>query len=351
MDPVTSVLSITINIAKFISEHGDKTLLQEQIVIITTQIQEIIKPLLVRKVQDEALSDVLKTLNTELISIDNHLRSWKTSWTRRTIAFCYPWAVTQEIRDDTQQLMIQFQLLEVAMTRTTYDFIRGFNVLPSTNNASTIPVQPSTSANSHNHDIHNSVVPDENEVLRFWHTRIGGDVCFFLLRLLSCISPLLICSQQQEIAKSQRLCDDLGSWLNINLKGLARSRLLLRLDESNSGNVTLRTLQALVRDKKLREAIVMYSSGTVHILASYKPKLTPLTLDPGFPLLIWISDDLKINAPKVAFAQKQGVTVIQLANTASAKAWINVNKGKIRLSSHKNKQRLEFSPRISPKTR
>jgi len=86
--------------------------------------------------------------------------------------------------------------------------------------------------------------------------------------------------------------------------------------------VTLKTLQDLVRDGKLKEVINIYSS------------------DPSFPLLIWISDDLALNAPKVAYARSRGVSVVQLASTSTAKAWIKVNRDF--LKKHDNAADLRF---------
>lgn len=52
-----------------------------------------------------------------------------------------------------------------------------------------------------------------------------------------------------------------------------------------------------------------------------------LPVDPNLPLLIWIDDDVVGNGPKVLEASKCGVTVIQLASTSAAKAWITINAG------------------------
>lgn len=130
------------------------------------------------------------------------------------------------------------------------------------------------------------------------------------------------------MVKSQKLCDELVAWLKIPLKGVARTRLLLRLDENKTGIVTLKMLQGLVGHGKLKSVILLYSSGTVFPYSKIDLCYNKV-LAPAFPLLVWISDDLKANGRKATFAQKAGLSVIQLASTASAKAWIKVNKGKI----------------------
>lgn len=113
---------------------------------------------------------------------------------------------------------------------------------------------------------------------------------------------------------------------------LSCRRLLLRLDEHSTGNVTLKTLQDLVRDAKMKEIIQLYTSSTWS--TSVSPMVPShlacrLPADPRFPLLIWISDDLALNAPKAAYAQERGISVVQLASTSTAKAWINANRSKL----------------------
>lgn len=172
MDVANTAFSITVtgSIVKFISEHSHKGLLQEQIANIVIQIQNLIKPLL-HDFQDETLHHVLRSLNTVLVNVDSHLRSWAESRTQRVIALVKPWAMTQEIGEDRQQLMDHYQLLTGAMQ--TYDFIRGYNLLLSGNNSPS-HVQPSRTVNPRG-----SAVPHEDEVLRFCHRRIGGDVRHF----------------------------------------------------------------------------------------------------------------------------------------------------------------------------
>lgn len=169
MDVASTAFSITVNIVKFLSEHGDKDVLQEQITDIVIQIQNVIKPLLLHDFRDEALRHVLRSLNTVLVSVDNHMRAWTESRRRRMIALVNPWAVTGEIKEDRQQLMNQYQLLTGAMQ--TYDFIRGYNLLPSGNNPAT-HAHPSTSVDSQNL----ASAAQDDEASMFWHARIGGDV-------------------------------------------------------------------------------------------------------------------------------------------------------------------------------
>lgn len=47
------------------------------------------------------------------------------------------------------------------------------------------------------------------------------------------------------------------------LDSMARKRLLLRLDENNSGYISFPTFQDFVRNGNLRETVHLYTSGTL----------------------------------------------------------------------------------------
>ncbi|KAH9480852.1 hypothetical protein JR316_0007454 [Psilocybe cubensis] len=295
MDIASTVYTITSGIIDFVAEHGAKDSLQEQISDIVLQIRNVVGPLIIRDVDNIPLQQTLQGMQNVLSNVDSHLRSWKESRSRRMLALVNPWAVTQEIKEDRVQLMHQYILLMGAMQVVNHIFVRGYNYLPPPPQ-SAAPLTPQSLRIQQLH-----LPAAEEEVLQFWHSRIGGDF---------------------EVVKSQDLCNHLASWLNIKLGPLSRRRLLLRLDEHNTGHVTLKTLQDLVQNTKMKDTIKLYTSN------------------PKFPLLIWISDDLALNAPKVAFALEKGVSVVQLATTATAKAWINANRNF--LLKHDNAGEIRF---------
>ncbi|KDR83207.1 hypothetical protein GALMADRAFT_134695 [Galerina marginata CBS 339.88] len=290
MDLASTVFNLAVGIVNFISEHEDKESLQEQISDIVVQIQNVIAPLLLRELTDEPLKQVLQSLLNVLSNVDSHLRSWKESRSRRMIALVNPWAVTQEVKEDRVQLMHQYILLMGAMQ--VVDHVKGYNLYPS--EAKEPPPSPGSSKQG-------KAKAKVDEVLEFWNSYIGSDL---------------------EVVKSRQLCEHLSTWSGKKLGNVARSRLLLRLDENRSGYVTLKTLQQFARNKKLKEHIELYSS------------------DPKFPLLVWISDDITINTAKAGFAQTCGVSVVQLVSTTTAKAWIKVNQSV--LKKHDNPADLRF---------
>jgi len=133
-----------------------------------------------------------------------------------------------------------------------------------------------------------------------------------------------------DIVKGSALCDHIAQWTGQKLNKIARQRLLLRLDENNTGSVTLSSLQDMVKTDKIKDAIRSYTAGedywSFKLFVDVEYLLASLS-DPAVPLLVWIDDDVAGVANKVKFVQKCGVTVVQLASTAAGKAWINVNKG------------------------
>jgi len=64
-----------------------------------------------------------------------------------------------------------------------------------------------------------------------------------------------------DIVKGSALCDHIAQWTGRQLNWVARQRLLLRLDEDNTGHVTLSSLQDMVKTNKLKDAIRSYTAG------------------------------------------------------------------------------------------
>ena len=164
MDVASTVYSLTVGIAQFIAEHGDKDAMKEQISTIAIQIQSIITPLRLRDMPSAPLRNVLEALQTVLKNVEEHLRSWDESRSRRLLALVNPWAVTTELKEDREQMMHQYIMLMGAMQ--VVDYIRGYTVNP--------PVVSAGPSFSHGIEI------ERNEVLKFWRRHIGNDVIISL---------------------------------------------------------------------------------------------------------------------------------------------------------------------------
>jgi len=163
MDVVSTVYSLTVGIVQFVAEHGDKDVMKEQISTIAFQIQTVISPLRLRYMPS-ILRKVLEALHTVLRNVEEHLRSWNESRSRRLLALVNPWAVTTELKEDREQMMHQYIMLMGAMQ--VVDYIRGYTVNP--------PVVSAGPSFSHGIEI------ERNEVLKFWRRHIGNDVIISL---------------------------------------------------------------------------------------------------------------------------------------------------------------------------
>jgi len=130
-------------------------------------------------------------------------------------------------------------------------------------------------------------------------------------------------------------------------------RIIMRLDEYNSGGVTPHNLTRVLGNMSLKQFVKSYSRGKVHVLQSlalFKSHHVttgekPAALDasmiqvvPGHdlrtPLLVWIDDRPENNAYASAQARRMGVHVTKITSTAMAKAWIDANLCKYTFSSN-----------------
>ena len=169
-----AVYSIAIGITNFIAEHDDKDAITGQISSIVIQIQHIIHPLLSQNITNLPLEQCLQGLQAILSNTHEHLKTWKESRFHRLLAFIIPSVVTQQLRDDREQLMVQFDLLMGAMQ--IVDHIKGYNVItPSVKvNYESLPQKKNK-----------KVKGKGDEVLAFWKQCIGSEVSksefFFIL--------------------------------------------------------------------------------------------------------------------------------------------------------------------------
>ena len=244
-----AVYSIAIGITNFIAEHDDKDATTEQISNIAIQIQHIIHPLLSQKITNLPLEQCLQGLQTILSSTHEHMKTWKESKSHRLLAFINPSAATQQLKEDREQLMAQFQLLMGAMQ--IVDHIKGYNVItaPTKVNYESLPQKENKKAKGKG-----------NEVLAFWEQCIGSEVSKSELFFILTFNLHLLLPKSGSV-KGTYLCKQLSSWMGTELNEIAIQRLLLRLDTNDTGYVSLETLQDLVGNSKIKETINTYSAG------------------------------------------------------------------------------------------
>ena len=168
---VNAVYSLAVGITNFIAEHEDKDAVNQDISSIATVIQNIIHPLLSRKVTNLPLQQCLQGLQNVLANTHEHMKMWKEKRSRRMLALVNPWAVTQQLKDDRDQLMAHYTLLMGAIQ--VVDHIEGYNMIT--------PPQSYPSFKGGKRRV------DVSEVLEFWNKCIGKEVFkpkhFFVLTI------------------------------------------------------------------------------------------------------------------------------------------------------------------------
>ena len=70
-----------------------------------------------------------------------------------------------------------------------------------------------------------------------------------------------------DIAKGSVLCVRITEWTGRRLNKVARQRLLLRLDENNTGYVTLSSFQHMVKTDKIKDVIQSYTAGEALLIS------------------------------------------------------------------------------------
>ena len=242
-----AVYSLAVGITNFIAEHKDKDAVNQEISTITTLIQNIIHPLLTRIITNFPLQQCLQGLQSVLSNTHEHMKMWKERRSRRVLALINPWAVTQQLKDDRDQLMAYYTLLMGAMQ--VVDHIEGHTPPHKVASPNCPPLQGEKGR------------VRVSEVLEFWEKRIGKEVSKPKLVFVLTVHLLFPSFEKSGSVKGAYLCQQLSSWMRTPLDAVASQRLLLRLDHNNTGYVSFATLQDLVQNGNMKETINTYTAG------------------------------------------------------------------------------------------
>ena len=109
----------------------------------------------------------------------------------------------------------------------------------------------------------------------------------------------------------QQFKDGLKNWLpeKLRLDDVAVKKLLLRLDEYDTGRVSITVLDDFAGIGSLIAKLVAYSPRS------------------WLPLIVWVDDRPENNQSYVLAARKAGLKVVEFTSTAEAKVWIDENLG------------------------
>ncbi|KAI0311713.1 hypothetical protein OF83DRAFT_1149633 [Amylostereum chailletii] len=326
MDPlsiVTSVISTAIAIRDWIDALKAKEKALHELNITVSRIAQILSPLQTPSstpspapsivdvdpppyttsavatvwMADVSVTSCLQDMADILGHIHEHLEIWngKRSKYSSLLAFINPSSLLQKFRDDEKLLTQRMNVLSFALQ---------FAAARAPHISITTPPLP-----SHRPSPLDTV--GSSEVKRFWTDKFGTEV--------SCVS---------EESFFGALCD----WLKLPLDKHTRDVMLLRLDESGVGGVTVRSLDDWVGKQNIRERVsfldVLQGSTVMHPL-SPRPQETGDDTTVR-PLILWIDDNPNSVTRLCEHARSQGVTVVAITSTAAAKVWIESNQGEDR---------------------
>jgi hypothetical protein len=123
------------------------------------------------------------------------------------------------------------------------------------------------------------------------------------------------------------------------------ANLLLRLDEYKTNIVNVTTLDEFAGTESFQMKIAAYrrtqiaqmpsgdSVGLSDILSLIPIPQSQTHSSQNKHLLVWIDDNPDNNTYHVKFAEKLGISVLQLQSTAEAKVWIDENLSKLNHSN------------------
>ncbi|KAA1475246.1 hypothetical protein DENSPDRAFT_416105 [Dentipellis sp. KUC8613] len=253
---------------------------------------------------DPAITTCLQDMREILGRIQDDLVLWKDKRSKKValLEFLRPSLVLGRIQDDEQRLARRSDTLSFALQ--VY-FLRKAH-----EQAELRAVQARGPPPSALDEVRNA------EVKRFWEERVGGRMSFI---------------------DGAGLCRELGAWLGIRLDKTTSDTLLLRLDEFAVGGTGPSSLDEFVGQRSIRRAIA--SLGNIESLALAR-QFEPLDPSTVRPLLVWIDDRPEGNDGFFGIAERQGIELILLTSTASAKVWAEENEARLRQADYANRLRF-----------
>ena len=344
----TTVCTLCKAIHLWISEQAQKEALLSQIASSVMQIHSILQPFASAEFKGKGeaqLSDSIRSIGDVLQRTKEHLVVWKSKRSRKLVAFLNPTALIAQLRDDEMQLNRQLIILLTSIAVVGYFRDHATKAIADT------PLLEETPSYSADKDQFGPLeqLGDVN-AREFWRDYIGAKVGY-ATKLFTGVK-LLTFDLKVEFVHNDVFVSRLMLW-NTAIPQGTTDRILMRLDEYNSGGVTPHNLTRVLGNMSLNEFVESYSRGAVNFIqfpylscsCGERTGEKPAALDeslievaPGHklrtPLLVWIDDRPENNAYEVAQARRIGIYVIEMTSTAMAKAWVDANLGKFTFTSN-----------------
>jgi len=315
----STVCALCISTAAWIDQQEQKESLLSPIGSSVRQIHNILLPFSSAEYKgtgEAQLSDSIGSIGDALQRTKEHLVVWNCKRSQKFVAFLNPHALVAQLKDDERQLNHQLIILLTSIA------VVGYFRDHAKNGISTgAPLLMNTPR------LQDGVVKDpfgpleqlvDVDAREFWRDYIGAKV---------------------EFVSNDVFCARLISW-NTAIPYGTTDRILMRLDEYDSGVITPHNLSRVLGKLSLKEFVKRYSRGE-------KPAALDKSLiqvSPGHelrtPLLVWIDDRPDNNAYEVAQARALGIYVIEMASTAIAKVWVDANLAFLRNNDRASRVRF-----------
>ena len=259
----TTVCALCKAILVWIDEQAEKESLLSQISSSVMQIHNILQPFTSAEFKgkgEEQLSDSIRSIGDVLQRTKEHLIVWKSKRSQKLVAFLKPTALIAQLRDDELQLNRQLIILLTSIA------VVGYFRDHATQEIADRPLLDSEnpSAYSKGND-HSGPLEQLDDVgaRDFWRDYIGAKVGYATTFNLLFVKFLIIfLLAKVEFVRNDVFCTGLLSW-NTAIPKATTDRILMRLDEYNSGGVTPHNLTRALGKLSLTEFVESYSRGAV----------------------------------------------------------------------------------------
>jgi len=257
----TTVCALCKGIHLWIDEQAQREALLSQIASSVLQIHNILQPFASAEFKgngEAQLSDSIRSIGDVLQRTKEHLVAWKSKRSQKLVAFLNPTALIARLRDDEIQLNRQLIILLASIAVVGY-----FRDHPTKGIANTPLLEEQPPPCSTDKDQFGPLEQlGDVDAREFWRDYIGAKVglqqSFIGLKILTSYSKV-------EFVGNDVFCSRLMLW-NTAIPQGTTDRILMRLDEYNSGGVTPHNLTRVLGNMSLKEFVESCSRGALYFL-------------------------------------------------------------------------------------
>ena len=259
----TTICSLCKAIHIWIDEQAQKESLLLQISSSVMQIHNILQPFASAEFKGKGeaqLSDSILSIGDVLQRTKEHLVVWKSKRSQKLMAFLNPTALIAQLRDD--ELQLNRQLIILLTSIAVVGYFRDHATQEIADNRPLLDSEDPPAYSKGNDQSGPLGQLDDVSARDFWRDYIGAKVGYATFTF---VKLLIIFCSKVEFVHNDVFCSGLRSW-NTAIPQATTDRILMRLDEYNSGGVTPHNLTRVLGKMSLTEFVESYSRGIVYIL-------------------------------------------------------------------------------------